>query len=290
MKSLRIKSDMVRKVFAIIICSVFTQFSIAQDVEKHKVRLNGQYVKIMDGEVFINVKATSRINRQNVGIAGAHIMLSNEVGDDEISLGHVMTDEKGEGRLTLPGLSALKMDSTFTYNIRAMYKGNDTLTRAGTSISVRDAKILAKVIEKDSVNYITAQLIDTATDSVLVDQSLITQVDRLIRPLRFGKEFNNTDDEGSIMVEIPNDIPGIDGNLLLEVVLSESDDYGTVKARVNAPVGVPVVEDTTFDQRTMWSPKNKAPMYLLIIANFIIFGIWITIIYLIRNLFRISKA
>ena len=290
MKSSRIISHMVRKVLAIFICSFIVQSSFAQDVEKHKVRLNGQYVKIMDGEVYINVKATSRIDRQNVGIAGAHIMVSNEVGDDEISLGHVMTDENGEGRLTLPGLSALKMDSTFTYNIRAMFKGNDTLSRASTSISVKDVNILAKVVEKDSTNYLSAQLIDTATDSVLVDQSLFTQVDRLIRPLRFGEEFNNTDEEGSILVEIPKDIPGIDGNLLLEVVLSESEDYGTVKARVNAQVGIPVVKESTFNSRTMWAPKNKAPMYLLIIANFIIFGIWITILYLIRNLFKISKS
>ncbi|MGB5244774.1 MAG: hypothetical protein WBN50_14235 [Lutimonas sp.] len=290
MKSSSIKSHLVRKVLAIFICSFIVQFSFAQDVEKHKVRLNGQYVKIMDGEVFINVKATSRINKQNVGISGAHITISNEVGDDEISLGHVMTDENGQGQLVLPGLTSLKMDSTATYTIRALYRGNDTLTKASARISVRDAKILASVVEKDSVNYLSARLIDTATDSLLADQPLFTQVDRLIRPLKFGKEFNNTDDEGSIMVEIPNDIPGIDGNLLLEVVLSESDEYGTVKARVNAPVGVPVIEDTTYGQRTMWSPKNKAPMYLLIIANFIIFGIWITILLIIRNLFKISKS
>jgi hypothetical protein len=262
----------------------------AQDIEKHKVRLNGQYVKIMDGEVLINLKASSRIGKQNVSISGAHIMVSNEVGDEEIALGHVMTDENGQGSLVIPGLASLKMDSTATYTIRALYKGNDTLTKASTRISVRDAKIFAKVVVKDSVNYLTAQLMDSATDSLLADQSLFTQVDRLIRPLKFGKDFNTTDEEGTIMVEIPNDIPGIDGNLLLEVVLSESDEYGTIKARVNAPVGVPVVEESTYAQRTMWSPKNKAPLYLLIIANFIIFGIWITIIYLLRNLFIISKA
>ncbi|MFD1314721.1 hypothetical protein [Namhaeicola litoreus] len=280
----------ISKLLALVFCLALVQMLQAQDVEKHKVRLNGQYVKVMDGEVMINLKASSRIGRQNVAITGAHIMISNEVGEEEYALGHVMTDENGQGSLVLPSLASLKMDSTTTYTIRALYKGNDTLTKASTRISVRDAKIIARVIEKDSVNYITAQLMDAATDSLLADRSLFTQVDRLIRPLKFGKDFNNTDEEGSIMVKIPDDIPGIDGNLLLEVVLSESDEYGTVKARVNAPVGVPVVQESTFDQRTMWGPKNKAPMYLLIIANFIIFGIWITIVYLIRNLFRISKA
>lgn len=289
MKSSVYKNQLVNKVL-ILIFGLILQTSVAQEVEKHKVRLNGQYVKVMDGEVYINLKATTRIGRQNISIPGAHIEISNEVGDEEFDLGHVMTDENGTGKLTLPGLSALKMDTTFTYNIRAKYKGNDTLSRGSTTISVRDAKILAKVVEKDSVYYLAAQLKDAAKDSVLADQSLFTQVDRLIRPLKFGDEFNNTDEEGSIMVQIPDDIPGIDGNLLLEVVLSESDEYGTVKARVNAPVGVPVVKDSSFEKRTMWSPKNKAPAYLLIIANFIIFGIWITIFYLIRNLFRISKA
>jgi hypothetical protein len=77
---------------------------------------------------------------------------------------------------------------------------------------------------------------------------------------------------------------------MIEVVLNESDTYGTVKALVNAPVGTPIVDESTFDERKMWSPRSKTPIFLLIFPNLLIFGIWGLIIYLFVNLIKISKA
>lgn len=112
----------------------------------------------------------------------------------------------------------------------------------------------------------------------------------MFKPLRIGEEFNSTDDEGSILVPIDDGIPGVDGNLGIEVVLNERDDYGTVKAVVFAPIGVSIVDESTFNQRTMWSPRTKTPIFLLIFPNLLIFGIWGFIIYLIFNLFKLSKS
>ncbi|VAW18293.1 hypothetical protein MNBD_BACTEROID04-89, partial [hydrothermal vent metagenome] len=95
---------------------------------------------------------------------------------------------------------------------------------------------------------------------------------------------------GAILVPVEEGIPGIDGNLTFEVVLNDSDDFGTVKAIVEAPIGVPIVDESTFDQRTMWSPRNKTPLFLLILPNLLIFSIWGLIIYLITNLFKITKS
>jgi hypothetical protein len=63
-----------------------------------------------------------------------------------------------------------------------------------------------------------------------------------------------------------------------------------VKALVNAPIGVPIVDESTFDERTMWSPRSKTPLFLLIFPNLIILGIWGLIIYLILNLFKLKKS
>ena len=54
---------------------------------------------------------------------------------------------------------------------------------------------------------------------------------------------------------------------------------------VNAPVGIPIVDESTFDERTMWSPRSKTPFFLLILPNLLTLGIWGFIIYLINNLF-----
>ncbi|NOQ91800.1 MAG: hypothetical protein GQ552_03685 [Flavobacteriaceae bacterium] len=270
--------------------SMGSQNLYAQKAKKNKVRLNVQYVKIMDGEMYFDIKASARIKKKNIKVSNIDLILYNELEEERIELGKTVTNMKGESRFVLKNLNEIKPDSSNTYNILVSFKGNDTYKKAKKKINFIDANIEAKIITKDSVNYITATLFDANTNSPIVDESLTVQVQRLFKPLRVGEEFNNTDDSGSILVPIEDGIPGIEGNLAIEVVLNESDDYGTVKVIVKAPIGIPIVDESTFDQRTMWSPRNKTPIFLLIFPNLLIIGIWGFIVYLIFNLFKLSKS
>ncbi len=196
----------------------------------------------------------------------------------------------GESRFTLNGLDAIRPDSTNTYTVVVSFEGNDMYKPASKSISFKDAIIKAKIVAKDSVNYISASLQDSDTQSPISDENLKIQVQRLFRPLVLGDPFNKTDEEGSILVPIEDNIPGVGGNLILEVVLQDHDEFGTVKSIVHAPIGVQFEYESTFDQRTMWSPRNKTPLFLLILPNIITFGMWGFIAYLILNLFKIVKS
>ena len=260
----------------------------AQNDEKYRVRLRADYVKIMEGDAYLNIKATAKIEDETLPVPNLEIAVYNEVEGEEIILGNTKTNMKGESRFLL-NKSDLKADSTNTFNLGISFKGNDSFKKASKSTSFKDAHIEANLISKDSINYLTATLKETVTDSLLVGESLDVQVQRLFRPLKIGEEFNFTDENGTILVPIDKGIPGIDGNLIIEVVLNDSDSYGTVKAIVNAPVGTPIVDESTFDQRKMWSARNKTPIFLLIFINLTIAVIYGLFILLISNLFRISK-
>ena len=195
----------------------------------------------------------------------------------------------GKSRFTLKDLNSLKPDSTNTYNIEISFDGNDDFSRASKSLNFKNATIEAKHVTLDSINYISATLINKLTDSVVIGQSLKVQVQRLFKPLLLA-EFNETDENGTILVPIPMGIPGVDGIIAIEVVLNDSDEFGTVKAIVNAPIGKLIVDESTFDERTMWSPRNKTPIFLLILPNLLTLVIWGFIIYLISNLFKINKS
>lgn len=262
----------------------------AQEVKKNAVRIAADYVKVMDGESYINIKATSRVDKQNVVVPDIELIISNEIGDEEQELGKVKTNMQGISKFVLKSLSDIKPDTSNTYTIAVAFNGNDLYKRASKSVSFKDASITAKIVVEDSINYVSATLMDAVTGNPIQDQSLTVQVERLFRPLMIGEEFNNTDEEGSIMVPVENDIPGIDGILTLEVVLKENEDYGTVKAALDAPIGVTFVHESTFDQRTMWSPRKKTPLFLLIVPNLITFGMWGFILYFIMKLFKISKS
>ena len=171
-----------------------------------------------------------------------------------------------------------------------IFDGNETFKKASREVNFRDATIVTTLVEKDSVNFISAKITDTALDSALAEIDLNVQVERLFRPLKIGEDFYTTDDEGAIEVEIPEGIPGVEGLLNLEVVLKESDDYGTVKTILEAPVGEVIVEESTFEERTMWSPRGKTPVVLLAITYSFIVIVWGIFLYLLINLFRIVKS
>jgi hypothetical protein len=137
---------------------------------------------------------------------------------------------------------------------------------------------------------VSATLKDVFLDSLLTETSLNVNIERLFKSLPIGEEFNYTDKNGAILVPIEEGIPGIDGKIAIEVLLSDSDDYGTVKVVLITDFGQPVVIDNTFDKRTLWSPRNKTPMFILIFANLLIFSMLGIIIYLITNLFKINKS
>ena len=284
----------IRFIFLVLLglflSSTLLQNVYAQGTKKNRVRLKAEYVKIMDDASYLEIKASSKVNKKNVDVSHIELSVSSETEDDEINLGTVSTNMHGKTQFVIKNLNDIQSDSTKTYNFKISFKGNDTFKKASKSISIKDATIKAGIITKDSINYISATLSDTVKDSLLADELVDVQIQRLFRPLKIGKEFNSTDNTGTVIVPIEEGIPGVDGNLTLEVVLKDHDEYGTVKVLVNAPLGTPIVDESTFDERTLWSPRNKTPIFILIFTNILIFSIGGIILYLIINLFKINKS
>lgn len=281
------RNPLIIRHFFLVVLSVFLCTSVfAQD----KVRLKAEYVKVMNEGVYFDIQATAKVNDENVNVSKIELVIYNLVGDEQVEIGKTITNMQGKSRFALKDINSIKPDSSNTYNIDISFAGNDKFSDASKSISFKNADIEAKLVSIDSVYYVTATLIDKSTDSLIVGESLKVQIQRMFKALPIGEEFNETDEDGTILVPIPEGIPGVDGILAIEVVLSESEEFGTVKAIVNAPIGKPIVDESTFDERTMWSPRSKTPLFLLIFPNILIFAIWGIIIYLITNLFKITKS
>lgn len=287
-----------RFIYRIVLTLLVSLFAIstgiqslsAQETKKNTVRLKANYVKIMDGDSYLDIAASSRIDKKNTKVSDIDLTIFNILDNENIELGSVITDKKGQGKFVINDLNAVSSDSTNTFNLLVSFKGNEGFKKARRNISFKDALIETDLITKDSINYIKASLIDAVTGMPVADATLNARVQRLFKPLPLGKDFYTTDENGTIIVPVEEGIPGVDGNLDLEVVLDDSDAYGTVKAVVTAPLGVPIVDESTFDKRTMWSPRNKTPLFLLIFPNLIIFAIWAILVYLMINLIRISKS
>lgn len=264
MKNLNLRHAVILVLLSVFISPGLCQNLEAQNAKKIKVRIKADYTKVIDESSYIDIATSARIDKKNTSVAHISLTIVSETDDDELELGQVITDHDGKSRFIIKDLNALLKDSLGVYNLSIKFKGNDTFKKASKGVTFKDAHIEAKSFTKDSVNYISATLKDVFLDSLIAKASLNVNVERLFKSLPVGEEFNYTDENGAILVPIEKGIPGINGNLVLEVILNDSDDYGTIKALLNAPFGKPVVIDNTFDKRTLWSSRDKTPIFILV--------------------------
>lgn len=259
--------------------------------KKNKIRIKANFIHVIDQHAYVEIQGSARIDRKNVQVPNLTYTVFDDTHEDKTELGEITSNENGVAKFLIPNFDTMEPDSTGFYNIQISFNGNDEFSKAKNSISFKKAIINATIFEKDSINFIGAQLLDGLTQEPIVDQMLAVQVQRLFSPLRIGQEFNTTDESGNIKdVKIPGDLPGIDGILNIEVALKDSDDYGTVKRVVSAPVGKVVEVENTFNERTLWATRDKTPLFMLIFTNLLLLGIAGLFIYLTRNLIKISKS
>ena len=259
-------------------------------VNKIKARVSVQYSKIMNQESFISIEAKYKGENGIEPATQMEFRVYQRIAEDSLlHLATVTTNRNGIAKFSLGNHqdSITSTNGGFTFLVKI--ENDSKFSDAETELTISDANLVAVLETVDSVNQITATLID-ATGQPVAGQPLRVQLQRMFGPLSIGEESYETDENGTITVPLEEPMPGINGVLTFEVVLNESDEYGTVKAIIDAPIGIPITDHSTFDKRTMWSPPSKTPYYLLIFPNLIILGVWVPILMLIINLFRISRA
>lgn len=258
--------------------------------KKERLRIGTKYTKVMNGPVYLDLSTTARIDRNNVDVPDIDLEVYYEVDGEEFPLGEVRTGPAGNARFTLEDLGQIQPDSTGLYILGASFGGNDAFRRASKTVEFRDGAINASLQQKDSLNYIAATFSDVAMDSLIEDAIIKVQVKRMFKPLVISEEFMMTDADGSILVQVPGDIPGRDGNLDIEVVIEDNETYGWITANVEAPVGTPIAYESTYDQRALWARASKTPIFILVFTGLLVFGSWGLIAYLVFNLFKIAKS
>jgi hypothetical protein len=100
-----------------------------------------------------------------------------------------------------------------------------------------------------------------------------------------------SDAEGSIEIEFTDTLPGDEsGVLTMGGWLEDHAEFGNIIAFTSTTWGTPTVDDnSSFNKRTLWSTRDRTPLWLLIFPNLIIAGIWGIILFLIYQIIRIKR-
>jgi hypothetical protein len=261
---------------------------LAQE-QQYKARLSVDYHKIMGDRAYLLINGKFKGEDGYEPTVELTVNVYKQIVEDSLLLiGTAITDSNGNAEFDFISSATESADSIIKHTLIVKIEDSQKFEDGNKKVSYQDVELSAETIVKDSVDHITAKLIDTMGNP-LEGEKLVVMVHRLFAPLTIGESSYRTDDDGTILVPIEESLPGIDGILTFEVMI-DSRKYGLVRKIFEAPIGVPVVDLSTFGMRTMWSPPGKTPWFLWVFANLGIVGIWGTIMLLMRNLYKIYKS
>lgn len=253
--------------------------------KKDKIKVSVDYVKVMGQESKIKVEAKYKEGKTYVPATNVAMNVYEMVAEDSLVLvGDLTTDDQGKAEFVLAALR--QGDTLLEYEFYVKVEDNAQFKDAKKKVKFFDCNLKTEVLETDTLDYLLAELTD-GNGNPIKGQKIKVEVDRLFAPIELKE--TKTDRKGKIEVALEDPLPGPNGNLVFIVSL-DARNYGTVVSKFEAPVGTVVVDKSTFDERTMWSPPNKTPIFLLIFPNLVILGIWIVIFILVRNLVLINKS
>lgn len=276
------------KIILAISCTLFMAFSSSkiEAQEKQNARISVQYNKI-GNQNLLKISAKYKEDKKFVPASDLNLKVYKTVSDDSTTLlGTLKLAKDGNGIFDVSNEITKGLD---TISFSVVHEASDKFEEASNEVGIKLANLSAVLnLDDETTPTIMATLTDV-NNVPLEGVELKVKLQRSFAPLAIGEDSYFTDESGTINVPITVKMPGLDGKLIYEVIIDENETYGSIKTIIESNLGTKIKDLSTFDQRTMWGPPRKAPLVALIVPNLLIFGIWLTLFFLIFNLYRISK-
>ncbi len=256
---------------------------------KKTVSLAVQHFKLMKEYSYLTIltKSKGKNGFEPIAVSNLTIYTTDTTGvAPDLKIGTISTNKDGKAKFVLP--SKFNSESaSFVVKVVNNKMYNDT----DETVSVKNGTIEASIEKTDSTYTLKARLTDDKNKPI-ADEDLKAGLKRLFGTLALDdKDSYTTDADGAIEISFANKgLTGIDGNLNFQVALVDNEKYGTIVASIIKKMGEPITDKSTFNERTMWSPPTKTPLFLLIIPNVILIGIWSILTVLLFNLIKIYKS
>jgi hypothetical protein len=272
-------------ILSILFCFCLFNKGFAQQ-DKYKLRLNVNYIKEMNHARYLEFKSFYKVHKKRYFADKTKLLVYQYTNDTlEKLIGKVTLNKKGKAKLKLPEYLHLNL---LKYIIKL--GDNKKFKPINKRISIKDALLDVYVNKEKKDNYLYAVLTDTKSGSPIKGKALKAQVKRSFKNLNLGnKEQYLTDTQGQIKVKIPKDIPTINKGLTLNIILDDDDVYGTIKTFIVVPLGKPIVENNSFDERKLWSSRGKAPFFLFFISISLFVIIWTNLVNVVYKIYKIYK-
>lgn len=275
--------------FIIFLLSGYNSFS--QTAEKSDLNIAVNYFIINNKVPYLLVKVNTKVNGKFINVGGIGLKLFLDKDTAGHFIGHVVTNEKGEATAYMPTSVKAAWGTAIKHTFLAIFAGNKKYGPANANLAVAKAKILIDTASDKTITATVFEMKGTAWAPVKgVD--VVLAIKRLNASLSVNdKPTFTTDSTGKASADFKRDsIPGDkNGNIVLVAQILDNDKYGNLLIEKTVPWGAKFVPVNTFNKRTLFATRDKAPIWLLFIVYSIVVVVWGILIMLVLNLFKIKK-
>lgn len=266
---------------------LFAQESTEED---KRARISLDFFNVNNEEHRLVATVKTKVEGFFENVMGVKISFYKDEASEGNLLGTQETDMNGKATIAFPMPEA---DTSIWFRYIAVMEDVPGYRDADKEVEVRKASLEFTTEEMDSVK--TVNIFVSAPDSSgnmapVADVNARLFVKRLFGALLVSDEMGFTDEEGALSVEFPSDVPGEqDGNLLVIARVSDHDEFGNLEFSRHIPWGVPVKWDESEQVKELWLSSSNTSRVFLIIVNLMLLGVVGVVVYIIRQLFQISR-
>ncbi|HZY38281.1 MAG TPA: hypothetical protein VFE53_16605 [Mucilaginibacter sp.] len=276
--------------FLVLLLQAYNGFS--QGADKGSLSITVSYYVANNKIPSLGVKVKTKVKGkfQNVGGIALGLFLDKDTATNLV--GKVVTDEHGEAYTNIPPSLKKQWNASVKHTFIAAFRGNTKYDSTSGDFTANRAKILIDTVSGRSVVATVFEMKDSTWKPV-------KGVDVVIAVKRMGGDLNvnetptfSTDSTGKASADFKRDtIPGdLKGNIILVAKVLDNDQYGNLSIEKTVPWGAKfVAKNEDFNARTLFATRAKAPIWLIFMATGITFAVWIVLVLLVLNIFKIKK-
>lgn len=288
---MKLQNKYIFGLLSIVFLLSFDLAAHSQDAQKGDLNVTINYFINNNKVPYLLVKAKTKVDGKFQNVSGINLNLFLDKDSTGTSIGKVITNEKGEATAIIPSSLKDQWKSSVKHTFLATFEGNKKFESAKADLTVGKAKILIDTTSDKKITATVMEMKDTSWTPVKGVELKIA-VRRLDADLSVNETATfTTDSLGQASADFKRDsIPGdAKGNIILVAKIEDNDQYGNLLVEQSVPWGAKFVSSNTFDRRTLFATRDKAPIWLLFIAYSIVFTVWGILISLVINIFKIKK-
>ncbi|MFU8802482.1 MAG: hypothetical protein ACNA8W_01615 [Bradymonadaceae bacterium] len=253
-------------------------------------RIDFSYRKLPDGQREFLAIVTANYEERFVPVEAMPVSFHFISNEEEQPLGAVETDANGQALRILPAAHRLALDEDGLLTFVARIE-HDALGSLERRLEIQESILDLSMDEEEGTLRATLMQVFPERRSPVQMEMLNFYVLRDYGRIVFGGDFTFTDEEGEVIVPIPEGFPpDLAGRVQVMALLEDHDDFGSISAMIELPVDEIDERPSIVDERALWARRLYAPWWLLLFVNALLLFFFGTIGYTIFLIAQIKKS